>query len=155
MLVEAIEDTRKFENHQEKVRVYGSNFLGRMQKEHPELDLIGRMAPGLYSDSRGNYYESTSYFVGEQVELPRAGLGRVLGRTKQRLRILVELNRHYQDGGSVIIRDVRLRDSTQRALKELDEASGENYSANVKYSSEPDLIKIKQARMPRCEAPFL
>jgi len=156
MANERIEDVQKFRTHQEKAKVYGEHFQERLQAENPKRNLVGRMAPGYSSDGEGSYHTSTFYLVGEEAGIPRRGLGRLLlGDSKKKLKVLVQLNRHYCFGGSAIIRDANLRDSAERIMAEQDEKSGEKYSSNTRYSTEEDFFKLEQVKMPSCERPLL
>jgi len=153
---ERLENIQKMRTHQDKAKIYGMIFQESLQGENTQRTFVGRMTPGYSSDGGENYHTSTFYLIGEEVETPRKGLSKLLlGKSKKKLKVLVELNRHYLTGGSAIIRDTNLRESTEKIMTEQDERSGEKYSSNIRYSTEEDFFELEQVKMPSCSGHFL
>lgn len=153
MLNERLRDIQEFETHQEKVKVYGMHFQERLQAKNPQRRLVGRMAPRCYLMDEGMTLPSTLYVVGEEVDVPRKGLGRLLfGESEKKLRVLVQLERNYYFGCRAVIHDASLIDSAEEIIAEQDEESLEKYSSNIRHSTKEYFFKFKPVEIPLIKA---
>ena len=129
--IDRLEDVLKFETVPEQLTLYGKHFRQRLQEKHPEIvfdDMTHSRCPVFYK-------------IGVKKEIQRKGLKRLFsGKTKKVLNVLIELDVFK----AVIIRDVRLRKSAEKILKELDAISGETYSTKITYSKKEEYLPFKE-----------
>ena len=140
MANEMIEDVAKFGTIRERVIIYGRNLQERLQAEYPQRKFTGKVShiPGLgYAQSR------EEYIIQEVTEVPRTGVGRLLGSTKTVPRTLVTLSIRGDLGVGWVsekhfeaeIIDPCLRDSAGKIMAELDQKSGQHYSKRTTWAS--------------------
>jgi len=141
---ERLEDIPRFgASHFERVRIYGQHLQRKLQAENPQRNLIRKLTPEYAHVGNDTWVlSSTSYLIGEEVNIPRTGWRTMLpGNSDRKLKALVRLNTNSAQHFATIY-EPSFRDSIVRIIEEQDGLSNETYSLQTTYSNEDNILRI-------------